>query len=247
MKTDILSYIYEKKQKGLKSFAVLIDPDKFDAKSFEKQIKQNDFEHVSFIFVGGSLITGGNLHETLKTIKQLSNIPTIIFPGSNLHIDSQADAILFLSLISGRNPDHLIGQHVAAAPILKRSNLQVLPTGYILIEGGKTTTVSYISNTTPIPADKPEIAVATAMAGEMLGLKLIYTDSGSGAKQAINNKMLSMLKQAVDVPIIVGGGIRTAIKAKETLEAGADIVVIGNAFEENPSLIKKIGSTIASI
>lgn len=247
MKIDILAHIYEKKQKGLKSFAVLIDPDKFDAQCFEAQVKQQEFENVHFIFVGGSLITGGNLHETIKTIKSYTDIPTIIFPGSNLHIDTQADAILFLSLISGRNPDHLIGQHVAAAPILKRSNLQVLPTGYILIEGGRATTVSYISNTTPIPADKPEIAAATAMAGEMLGLKLIYADSGSGAEQAISNKMITMLRNAIDAPIIVGGGIRTAIKAKETLEAGADIVVIGNAFEENPNLIKEIGLEISKI
>ncbi|TAE44085.1 MAG: geranylgeranylglyceryl/heptaprenylglyceryl phosphate synthase [Cytophagia bacterium] len=236
----ILNNIYERKDKKLKSLALLIDPDKFDDVIFEKLNQKNAFQKADYIFVGGSLIQGVNLGETIAQIKTVCEKPIIIFPGSNMHIDSNADGILLLSLISGRNSDFLIGQHIVAAPILKKSKLEILATGYMLIEGGKPTTASYMSNTTPIPHDKPEVAACTAMAGEMLGLKLIYADTGSGANKSVSNKMIYMLKKTVNLPIIVGGGVRTAHQAQEIWEAGADVLVVGNAIEENPDFIDEL-------
>lgn len=236
----ILNNIYERKDRKLKSLALLIDPDKFDDVIFEKLNQKNAFQKADYIFVGGSLIQGVNLGETIAQIKTVCEKPIIIFPGSNMHIDSNADGILLLSLISGRNSDFLIGQHIVAAPILKKSKLEILATGYMLIEGGKPTTASYMSNTTPIPHDKPEVAACTAMAGEMLGLKLIYADTGSGANKSVSNKMIYMLKKTVNLPIIVGGGVRTAHQAQEIWEAGADVLVVGNAIEENPDFIDEL-------
>ncbi|TAE75426.1 MAG: geranylgeranylglyceryl/heptaprenylglyceryl phosphate synthase [Bacteroidetes bacterium] len=236
----ILNHIYERKQKKLKSFALLIDPDKFDDQIFQQLNEKNAFQKADYIFVGGSLIQGVNLGETIIQIKTVCEKPVIIFPGSNMHIDSNADGILLLSLISGRNSEFLIGQHIVAAPILKKSKLEVLATGYMLIEGGKPTTASYMSNTTPIPHDKPEVAACTAMAGELLGLKLIYADTGSGASKSVSNKMIYMLRKTVDLPIIIGGGVRTAHQAQEIWEAGADILVVGNAIEENPDFIDEL-------
>ncbi|MFM7431665.1 MAG: geranylgeranylglyceryl/heptaprenylglyceryl phosphate synthase, partial [Flammeovirgaceae bacterium] len=168
----------------------------------------------------------------------------VIFPGSSLQIDPAADALLFLSLISGRNPDLLIGQHVIAAPILKNNKLEVMPTGYILINSGKITSVAYISNTTPIPEDKYSLAACTALAGEMLGLRLIYLDAGSGAENEISPKMISTVRKAVNVPLIVGGGINTSRKAIAALEAGADLIVIGNALEKDPNLLTEISDKV---
>ncbi|TAG57186.1 MAG: geranylgeranylglyceryl/heptaprenylglyceryl phosphate synthase, partial [Runella slithyformis] len=165
-------------------------------------------------------------------------------PGSSLHIEPTADAILLLSLISGRNPELLIGQHVIAAPILKRSGLEVLPTGYMLVESGRSTTVSYISNTTPIPHDKPSVAACTAMAGEMLGLQLMYLDAGSGAQKPVSAAMIAAVRQAVDTPIVVGGGINSIDKAYAALEAGADVIVVGNGIEENPDLLPEIAQAV---
>lgn len=237
MNTALYDSIHALKQAGKKALAVLIDPDNITPEACEKLVLEAVNHKVGYIFVGGSLITGENLPTVIKIVKANSNIPVIIFPGNNLHIDASADGILFLSLISGRNPEHLIGQHVLAAPIIKRTALQVLPTGYILIDGGAQTTVSYISNTTPIPADKPGIAACTAMAGEMLGMKLIYLDAGSGAKQQISAKLVTTVRKAVNAPLIVGGGIDSPFKLLETIEAGADIVVVGNVFEKDPSLL----------
>lgn len=244
MKQNILNQFISNKEKGLKSFAVLIDPDKIDNPSCIHLINMSIESKVDFFFVGGSLITGNTMGQTIKCLKTNSSIPIILFPGSNLHIDMSADAILFLSLISGRNPDLLIGQHVIAAPVLKKSRLEILPTGYILVESGKQTTVSYISNTMPVPYDKPEVAACTAMAGEMLGLKLIYLDAGSGAQKPISSRMIAAVKKSVDVPIIVGGGIRSAGEAMEAIKAGADVIVIGNGIEKNPSLLTEVSEKI---
>ena len=174
-------------------------------------------------------------------------MPVVLFPGSNLHIDMAADAILFLSLISGRNPDFLIGQHVLAAPILKRSRLEILPTGYLLIDSGRQTTVSYISNTTPIPHDKPDVAACTAMAGEMLGLKLVYLDAGSGAQQPVTARMVATVRRTVDAPLVVGGGITTPAQAEELLRAGADLVVVGNAIETHQQLLADISDRVGAM
>jgi len=185
----ILETLNARSKQGKKSVAVLIDPDKItDADQLEPLLRLANENCVDYFFVGGSLVTTTNLSVVVKTIKNNISIPVILFPGSALQIDPSADGILFLSLISGRNPDLLIGQHVVAAPILKSNKLEILPTGYILINSGKTTSVAYISNTTPIPEDKYSLAACTAMAGEMLGLKLIYLDAGSGAEREVNKK-----------------------------------------------------------
>lgn len=241
MKTDIYRSFADNRASGKKSFAVLIDPDKIEGELACMRIVNMSIENqVDYFLVGGSLITGNNFGRIVQLIKENTDIPVIIFPGSSMHIESTADAFLFLSLISGRNPDLLIGQHVVAAPVLKRSNLEVIPTGYMLINAGQQTTVSYMSNTTPIPHDKTSVAACTAIAGEMLGLKLIYMDAGSGAEVPVGSKMINMVRKAVDVPLIVGGGINNAHKAARAYEAGADTIVIGNGIEENPELLIEV-------
>lgn len=241
----ILEGLSSRSKGGKKSIAVLIDPDKIaNASQLEPLLRLANENCVDYFFVGGSLVTTSNLAEVVKTIKENISIPVVLFPGNALQIDPSADAILFLSLISGRNPDLLIGQHVLAAPILKNNKLEILPTGYILINSGKTTSVAYISNTTPIPEDKYSLAACTAMAGEMLGLKLIYLDAGSGAEREVNKKMISAVRKSVDVPLIVGGGINTSLKAIQALEAGADLIVIGNALEKSPGLLTEISEKV---
>jgi putative glycerol-1-phosphate prenyltransferase len=175
-------------------------------------------------------------------LKANSDIPVVLFPGGNHHIEPAADALLLLSLVSGRNPEFLIGQHVVAAPLLKRSGLELLSTGYILIDGGAPTTVSYVSNTQPIPADKAGIAASTALAAEQLGHKLIYLDGGSGAKTPVPPRRIAAVRREVAAPLIVGGGIRTAEAAAAAWQAGADIVVVGNAAEEDPNRLAEIGA-----
>jgi len=245
---DILLELIDKKKKGIKSFAVLIDPDKVDDLGNVVKLVNLCVENkVDYIFVGGSLIVNDNFSNVISTIKSNSNIPTIIFPGNNIQIDPSADAILFLSLISGRNPDMLIGQHVLSAPILKRSKLEVIPTGYMLINSGNQTSASYMSNTTPIPGNKPTIASSTAMAGEMLGLQMIYLDAGSGANEPVSQKIISNVKRCIDIPLIVGGGINSIGKANNAIEAGADLIVIGNAIEKNQSLLIGVSDKINSL
>lgn len=246
MTQKLLSDLYERKENGQKSFAVLIDPDKVNLDNLTNLLDLCIEYHADYIFVGGSLITNYVMGDVIAKIKSYTNIPVVLFPGNSLHIDNQADAILLLSLISGRNPDFLIGQHVISAPVLRKSGLEILPTGYILIDSGRQTTVSYISNTTPIPYDKPGIAACTAMAGEMLGLKLTYLDAGSGAMNPVSPEMIAAVRQSVDTPIIVGGGINSIKKAKNALSAGADVIVVGNGIEENIDLLKEIAFAVSS-
>lgn len=245
MKKNIYNIILEKQKSGKKQFAVLIDPDKFKPSSGTIEVC-NDAE-VDYILVGGSLLTNGNLETCIKNIKKKTSIPVILFPGNTFQISSESDAIFLLSLISGRNADMLIGKHVIAAPMLKASKLQVIPTGYVLVESGKQTTVSYISNTQPIPSDKDDVAACTAMAGEMLGLKLIYLEAGSGAVNPVSTTMIKKVKENISVPLIVGGGITTSKKALAACMAGADIIVVGNAIEKDKTLTKKIAKAIYSI
>ncbi len=241
----VYASLRDRKKIGQKSLAVLIDPDKVaSSRSLMPLINSCQENCVDYFFIGGSLITNNKLSTVVRTLKEHSSIPVVLFPGSNMQIDLQADAILLLSLISGRNPEMLIGQHVVAAPILKNSNLEILSTGYMLISDTTDSAVSYMSNTTPIPMDKRAIAACTAMAGEMLGLGLIYLDAGSGAKKAIDNKMISAVRKAVDVPLIVGGGINSGHKVQEALAAGADIIVIGNAIEKNPNLLIEVSEKL---
>jgi putative glycerol-1-phosphate prenyltransferase len=242
---SLLKNLQEKHKAGKKSIAVLLDPDKVeDTAKLQYLINLANENCVDYFFVGGSLITTTNLSDVIKQIKKNVNLPVIIFPGNSMQIDSHADAILFLSLISGRNPELLIGQHVIAAPILKNTKLEVIPTGYMLINSGKMTSVAYISNTIPIPEDKYSLAACTAMAGEMLGLQTIYLDAGSGAEREVNMKMISAVRRAINVPLIVGGGINSSAKALNALTAGADMIVVGNVLEKDPDMLTEISDKI---
>lgn len=242
---EVLNTLINKQKEGRKSIAVLIDPDKVDEASKLAQLVRLANENcIDFFFVGGSLLTTANLSEVVKYIKQNVNIPVVLFPGNSIQIEPTADGLLFLSLISGRNSELLIGQHVVAAPILKNTPLEIIPTGYMLINSGRITSVAYISNTTPIPDDKYSLAACTGMAGEMLGLKVIYMDAGSGAEKEISPKMIASVRKVIKVPLIVGGGINTPQKALQALEAGADMIVVGNALEKNPVLLTDIAEKI---
>src|SRR3990170_8785090 len=207
MKSAIYHSITEKKKQGKKSFAVLIDPDKVDKPMLDELISLSVSAKVDYLLVGGSLVISNHLDECVQYIKQHCSIPVILFPGSPSQISKYADALLYLSLISGRNPELLIGQHVISAPVVKNSGLEIMSTGYIVIDGGAPTTVSYISGAAPLPSDKDEIAMCTAMAGEKLGMKIIYMDSGSGAKMPISESMIEKVSQSISVPLIIGGGI----------------------------------------
>ena len=241
---DIYTHILQSKKEGKKLFAILIDPDKQNNEDLSSIINKANNNKVDFFFVGGSLLTNDSLNSCISTIKENSNIPVVLFPGNAMQVHNKADGILFLSLISGRNAEMLIGKQVITAPILKKSNLEVLSTGYMLIESGKSTTASYMSTTTPIPHDKNDVAVCTAMAGEMLGLKLIFMDGGSGAVNTISEEMIKSVSEEIDCPLIIGGGINTSKKALDKLKAGADIIVIGNAIENNTDLITEISIKI---
>lgn len=222
-----------------KLLSVLVDPDKHTLESLTKLANVIRSSPVDFLFVGGSLVAGRPDH-VVDLLKKHAKKPVVLFPGSLLQISENADAILLLSLISGRNPEFLIGNHVVAAPFLKNSRIEVIPTGYILIENGFTSSVEYMSNTKPLPSGKPEIAVATAIAGEMLGMKLIYLEGGSGAMHPINGSLIEEVKKNITIPLIVGGGIRTSDDLQMVAEAGADMVVIGNAIENDLDRIYKI-------
>ncbi|MDP4291752.1 MAG: geranylgeranylglyceryl/heptaprenylglyceryl phosphate synthase [Bacteroidota bacterium] len=243
---EIYSQIQKKKANGKKQFAVLIDPDKLDDKQVREVAELALKARVDFFFIGGSLLINDSLDTCITTLKKETAIPVVLFPGNNMQLSYRADGILFLSLISGRNPEMLIGRHVIAAPYLRLSSLEVISTGYMLIESGRPTTVSYMSSSVPIPADKVDIACCTAMAGEMLGLKLIYMDAGSGALNPISDKMIQSVRSSISIPLIIGGGIRTPQLAETNCKAGADIIVVGNAIEKDASLITEIGAAIHS-
>lgn len=230
-----------------KKLALLIDPDKQSEGNLLHLIELAENNRTDFFFIGGSLLIGERFEKIVGSIKAHSQIPVIIFPGNNFQISRQADAILFLSLISGRNPEYLIGQHVVAAPALKKSNIEVIPTGYLLIDGGRISSTSYITQTIPIPNDKPDIAVATALAGEMLGMKLIYLEAGSGAANPVSGEMIRMVKRNISVPLIVGGGIRSGEQAEGICRAGADIIVIGNVLEKEPELLMEISLAVHEV
>ena len=241
---SIYNKIISDKKANKKSFALLIDPDKQNLTQLLTIINKAEKAKVDYFFVGGSLLTYDSLDTCLKTIKNNSTIPVVLFPGNAMQVNDKADGILFLSLISGRNAEMLIGRQVITAPILKQSSLEVLPTGYMLIESGKPTTASYMSNTTPIPAEKNEVAACTAMAGEMLGLKLIFMDGGSGAQNPISEEMITTVGKSVDTPLIIGGGISSGEKAAANCKAGADIIVVGNAIEKDENLIIEIANAV---
>ncbi|TLX76950.1 geranylgeranylglyceryl/heptaprenylglyceryl phosphate synthase [Labilibacter sediminis] len=241
----ILKSIEEKVKAGKKLFAVLIDPDKFPDKNLLKIITAMEAAKPDLILVGGSLVAG-KTELVVNVLKEHLSIPVVLFPGNLLQLTPSADGVLFISLISGRNPELLIGNHVASAPFIKKSGMEVISTGYILIEGGATTSVEYMSQTQPIPADKADIAVATAMAGEMLGQKMIYLEAGSGALKPVPVEMIEAVKSNISIPLIVGGGLNTKEKVKDACMAGADIIVVGNAFEKDLNLLKEFKAVIDS-
>jgi len=247
MKNKLYQHFVKNKQQGHKSFAVLVDPDKVDQPKIEQLVSLATNAKVDYFLVGGSLLISNHLDDCIKQIKAICNIPVILFPGSPSQVSKYADALLYLSLISGRNPELLIGHHVVSAPLVRKSGLEIMPTGYMVIDGGAPTTVSYISNASPIPSDKNEIALCTAMAGEMLGMKLIYMDSGSGAKRPIAESMIEMVASHIEAPLIIGGGISDPEKAYRNCKVGADVIVVGNAIEKDASLIKEMADAVHSL
>ncbi|OFX84358.1 MAG: geranylgeranylglyceryl/heptaprenylglyceryl phosphate synthase [Bacteroidetes bacterium GWF2_33_16] len=235
----IYNHIIKSIENKKKLFGLLIDPDNHSDQSLINIIDKANSAKVDLILIGGSLLNN-HIDHAADLIRRNTKIPMVLFPGSPLQITSNADGILLLSLISGRNPDLLIGNHVIASAYIKRSGLEVLPTGYILIEGGKSTSVEYMSNTRPIPAEKIDIAIATAMAGEMLGLKLIYLEAGSGANNPVTYDLISGVKKNISIPLIVGGGIKTKEAVEKTIKAGADIIVVGTAIEQNSEVLQEM-------
>lgn len=228
---------YEKiRDRDQRRFAVLVDPDKHDEESIQVLIGHLNEAPPDLLLVGGSILFNP-IDLTVTTLKLGTQLPVFLFPGNVMQLSDQADGILFLSLISGRNPEFLIGNHVLAAPHLDRAGMEVIPTGYMLIENGRSTSVEYMSNTKPIPAGKQEVAVATAMAGEMLGMKAIYLEAGSGAAETVSLDTITAIRKKTSLPLIVGGGIQTPEKAETVYRAGADMIVVGTAIEEVPGMV----------
>jgi phosphoglycerol geranylgeranyltransferase len=229
----IYSQILKAKSENQKLLAILLDPDKIDWNSMDTLISQINQSPATHIFVGGSLVFTTKIDELILKIKQDCHLPVILFPGNPSQISDKADGILFLSLISGRNSDYLIDHQVNAVPILKKSGLEVIPTGYILIESGNPTAVSKVSKTQPLSQDNIDYIVHTAQAGEMLGKKLIYLEAGSGAQNAVASEIIKSVSENIEIPLIVGGGIRNQHGIQKAYDSGADLVVIGTAFEND--------------
>ncbi len=235
--------IYQKillsKKNNKKIMVALLDPDSEDFDGLDKKITLIEKSDIDFILVGGSTTWNNNFERFTEKVKSLSSTPVIIFPGSAEQISSAADAILFLSLLSGRNPRYLIEEQIKAASILKNINLEVIPTGYILIDGGRRTTVELVSGTRPISQDNIGKIVDTAYAAQLLGMELVYLECGSGAKFSVKEEVIKQVKAAIDIPLIVGGGIKNREEIEKKFKAGADIVVVGNVLENDPSILLK--------
>jgi len=234
---NLLRQFQEDKQKKIKRLAVLIDADFHEPSKLTKILQKCSKYKVSYIFVGGSFLSQNTTDEVIQFIKKVVNIPVIIFPGSYFQLSSYADGIFFMSLISGRNPELLIGQQVVAAPLLEKMNIEILPTGYMLVEGDYLTTAHYVSNTMPLPKNKPYLAYATALAGKYLGLKIMYLDTGSGASHPVPSPIVESVSKLADIPLIVGGGITQPEVVYQLWNAGADVVVVGTIIENNPEFL----------
>jgi len=237
---SIYSKILSSKQKGKKLLALLLDPDKLELTKIKQTAKNIDPKKVDFIFIGGSTVKNGVTEIFVKKLKKYTNIPLVLFPGDFSQINKYADAILFLSLLSGRNPKYLIEQQIRSVPLLQKTDLEIISTGYILIDGGVETAVQRVSETLPISQNNIEKIVQTACAGMYLGNKLIYLEAGSGAKDSVNPKVIKSVKGEITIPLIVGGGIRTKKQLERAYQNGADMVVVGTAFEENNNILNKI-------
>ena len=227
--------------KNRKIFSLLIDPEKHRADTLARTVDMAVKVRVDVILVGGSL-TSSPIDDTILSVKQKTEIPVVLFPGNLLQLSSRADGILLLSLLSGRNPEYLIGNHVLASQFIKKSGIEIIPTGYILVDGHYLSSVEYISNTRPIPSEKADIIVATALAGEQLGLKLIYLEAGSGAGDRIREEIVMQVKESISIPLIVGGGIRTAEDIRNLYKAGANGVVVGTAIENDYRVLSSLAA-----
>jgi phosphoglycerol geranylgeranyltransferase len=230
--------------KSDRKLAILVDPDKWSSvDQMSELVDALKLANPDFVLVGGSLITNDLFERTIIYLKEQLTIPVFIFPGNGLQVSSKADGIFLLSLISGRNPEFLIGQHVIAAPLIARSDIEIIPTGYMLIDGGNITAAAYMSNTQPIPAEKYGIAASTALAGQQLGMQQIYMDAGSGALNSISNDMIKSVADSTKIPLVVGGGIKSVKEVQAKWEAGANLVVIGTAIEKNLGLLNEFMTT----
>lgn len=233
---NIYQNILESIEKGERLLAVLIDPDKIELDHISEFMVNVNSSIATHVFVGGSEVKEEACDIVVSRIKQHTQLPIVLFPGDVTQITDKADGLLFLSLISGRNPDYLIEKHVQSVPKLKWSDLEVIPTGYILIKNGKETSVQKVTNTQPLPRENIPTIIDTALAGELLGMKMIYLEAGSGATEPITSEIIKEVKKNLNIPLIVGGGIKSTIQLENTYKSGADLVVIGTAFEENLSL-----------
>jgi len=230
---------------GRKGLAVLVDPDHARASDDLAWMADAAFAAVHTVLLGGSLITEGSMDHTAALIREQTDRPIVLFPGAPSQLTAEADALLFLSVISGRNPEALIGKHVEAAPRVRELGLDAVGCGYMLVDGGRTTTAHYMSGSLPIPADKPDIAAATALAGHCLGMQCMYLDTGSGADQAVPANMIAAVHRAVPCPVIVGGGLRTPDAVMDAWAAGADIAVVGSAIERDPGFLRAFAAAQA--
>ena len=237
--TNIYNHILKSKVENEKLLAILLDPDKIDLDNMEILIEKINQSPATHIFIGGSLVENNILDELVSKIKQNCDFPIVLFPGNPSQISNQADALLFLTLISGRNPDFLIEHQVKAVPILKQTDLEIISTGYILIESGTQTAVERVSKTKPLDKNNPEYILQTAQAGEMLGNKLIYLEAGSGAAIAVPKEIIKLVSQNIEIPLIVGGGIVDLQGIQTAYDSGADLVVIGTAFENDVDFFNK--------
>ena len=245
----IYEYLKDVRARRGAGLMVLLDPDRHDVVVIERRAMEAQKAGCDALLIGSSLLTTSNFNGVVERVKQTVDIPVILFPGGVQQLSEHADAILFLSLLSGRNPQYLIGDHVQAAPMIQKMGLEVIPTGYLLIESGTVSTVQYISDTSPIPRDKLDVVTAHALAGEYLGVKLIYLEGGSGARYSVPEEMIVAVKVTVSLPVIVGGGIRSPEDAQKKINAGADWVVVGNVLEKLPAgsnLMKEIVSAVHS-
>lgn len=245
LKNNLYADILKKKNAGKQSIAVLIDPDKTSGEDWKEIARLASRHKVDYLFVGGSRLSKEKLSECIKILKGQKEIPVVIFPGNEDHIDPNADALLLLSVISGRNPEMLIGKHVSAALNLLESGLEIIPTGYLLIDGGTSSSVANMSQTMPLSSSDLDTIVATALAGALLGMKLIYLEAGSGAAFPVHPSIISAVKKYLRIPLIIGGGINNPEKFQEAITAGADLIVIGNILEKEPFLLENFCEVLA--
>ncbi|RPH05872.1 MAG: geranylgeranylglyceryl/heptaprenylglyceryl phosphate synthase [bacterium TMED46] len=226
------------------AYVVLIDPDRNDEDSIQDRVQKANISGVDALFVGGSLMMDSKCVDRVRLIKSYSNIPVIFFPGGVGQLNPYYDAMLFMSVISGRNPHYLIGEQVISAPLVKDMDIETIPTGYLLIDGGAGSTVEFMSGTRPIPMDRVDVTVAHALAGQYLGMKLIYLEAGSGAKYPVSSSLIGAVNDMIDVPLVVGGGIKTPEVAAELVQSGASIIVTGTVIEDEVSRMKEFSNAI---